>query len=249
MEAYAVLSVVQSRVNYDLLRKKDPDAFREVGQTEFTKTYDVSARDASGNTPRPAPAAGSYAEERLRELKEQREQYNANHLGFYRGGVPQKGRGPIRGSAMGRPGEFHDPKMHNFLNFYHPDAKMVSSEDTVKFKAYMLSDKDDFNMTRPSHPMHYDREMNFMKDRNFWLALICGMFSFMWLKNRYYIEQERMRRWERMGNLEDAPAHHFNNRGGVLIKKQFAGFEKYHKNTEEMMEWYKKAYPSLMAEK
>ena len=27
MEAYAVLSVVQSRANYDLLRRKDPDAF------------------------------------------------------------------------------------------------------------------------------------------------------------------------------------------------------------------------------
>ena len=48
-----------------------------------------------------------------------------------------------------------------------------------------------------------------------------------------------------MESLEDAPAHHYNNRGGVLIKKQFAGFEKYHKNVDEMMDWYKKAYPSL----
>jgi len=54
-----------------------------------------------------APAPGSYAETRLRELKEQREQYNVNHLGFYRGGVPRKGRGPIRGAALGNPGEFH----------------------------------------------------------------------------------------------------------------------------------------------
>ena len=30
MEAYAVLSVMQSRANYDLLRSKDPEAFREV---------------------------------------------------------------------------------------------------------------------------------------------------------------------------------------------------------------------------
>lgn len=246
MEAYAVLSVVQSRANYDLLRRKDPDAFREVNQREFSKSYDASARDKSGNVAMTAPAPGSYAEQRLAELKEQREQYNVNHLGFYRGGVPQKGRGPIRSSAIGRPGEFHSPQMHNFLNFYHPDAKTVTSEDTVKFKAYMLSDKDDFTMSRPAHPMHYDREMNFMKDRNFWLGLLFGICSLMYLSSRYEVEVERMRRWERMGNLENAPAHHYNNRGGVLVKKTFAGFEKYHKNTEEMMDWYKKAYPSLV---
>ena len=136
--------------------------------------------------------------------------------------------------------------MHNFLEFYHPDSKTVTSEDTVKFKAYMVSDKDDFNMSRPSHPMHYDKEMAFMKDRNFWLGLIFGMSALMFGHSRYQVEVERRRRWDRMGNLEKMPAHHFNNRGGVLVKKQFAGFEKYHKNGEEMMAWYKKAYPSII---
>ena len=48
-----------------------------------------------------------------------------------------------------------------------------------------------------------------------------------------------------MQDIENLPAHHYNNRGGVLVKKQFAGFEKYHKNLEETMQWYKKAYPNL----
>jgi len=30
MEAYAVLSVVSSRANYDILRRSDPDQFKEV---------------------------------------------------------------------------------------------------------------------------------------------------------------------------------------------------------------------------
>ena len=47
-----------------------------------------------------------------------------------------------------------------------------------------------------------------------------------------------------MENLENAPAHHYNNRGGVLVRKQFAGFEKYHKNIDEMMAWYAKSYPA-----
>ena len=169
MEAYAVLSVMSSRANYDLLRKKDPDAYREVSETEFKKTYDVGARDATGNVPTAAPAAGSYAAERLAELKAQRKQYNVNDLGYYRGGVPQRSSGAIRGASLGVPGEFHQPKVHNQLNFYHPDAKTVTSEDSVKFKSYMLSDKDDFTRTRPQAPMYYDRNMEFLKDRSFWL--------------------------------------------------------------------------------
>ena len=147
---------------------------------------------------------------------------------------------------MGRPGEFHQPNFHNFLNFYHPDSKTVNSEDAMKFKAFMVSDKDDFNLSRPSHPMYYDRNMDFMKDRSFWLVLTMGLIGLMYAKQRWYVEQMRAVRTERLGSIEDLPAHHFNNRGGVLVKKQFAGFEKYHKNVDEMMVWYSKAYPSIM---
>jgi hypothetical protein len=206
--------------------------------------YNTGARDTSGNVAMAAPSKGSYAETRLAELKEQREQYNVNHLGLYRGGVPQKGRGPVRGQAMGRPGEFHQPKVHNQLNFYHPDSKVITSEDAVKFKAYMIHDKEDFNRAMPSHPMYYDRTMNFMKDRSFWLSLCFGIIGLMYFSNRYHVEKTRWARWERMQNIEEMPAHHFNNRGGILVKKQFAGFEKYHKNTDEMMDWYAKAFPS-----
>ena len=41
------------------------------------------------------------------------------------------------------------------------------------------------------------------------------------------------------------PAHHFNNRGGVLFEKQFIGFEMYYKNGDDVTNWYKKAYPHL----
>ena len=70
MEAYAVLSVVQSRASYDLLRQKDPDQFKAPSQNEFDKTYNFGARDKAGNVARAEPARGSYAEARLAELKE-----------------------------------------------------------------------------------------------------------------------------------------------------------------------------------
>lgn len=139
-----MLSSVKSRANYDLLRKNDPYKFKEVSQREHDKRYNTDARDESGNVSRTAPAKGSYAETRLAELAEQRKQYNVNHIGFYRGGVPGKNRGAIRGTSMGVPGEFHQPKVHNHYNFWHPDAKIINSEDSVKFKAYMTSDKANF---------------------------------------------------------------------------------------------------------
>jgi hypothetical protein len=52
----------------------------------------------------------------LAELKKEREKYGVNHLGFYNGGVPRPNRGSVRGESLGRPGNFHSPSMHNFIN-------------------------------------------------------------------------------------------------------------------------------------
>ncbi len=35
------------------------------------------------------------------------------------------------------------------------------------------------------------------------------------------------------------PAHHFTNRYGVLMMKEFLGFEKYFRNNDDMLSWYK----------
>jgi len=44
----------------------------------------------------------------------------------------------------------------------------VTQEDALKFKHYMNTDKVDFNMTRPSYPTYYDRNMDFARERKFW---------------------------------------------------------------------------------
>ena len=88
--------------------------------------------------------------------------------------------------------------MHNFLNNYHGDSKLVDVEDTVKFGAWMKSDKVDYNMTKPSHPMYYDRDLNFMKERSFWLrAILLSLFG-LWVCNKYDVERARWMRWERL---------------------------------------------------
>ena len=251
MEAYGVLSVPESRASYDITMKKNPDSFREITENEYIKSYFPSKRDQAGNTAMTAasPAPGSYAETRLAELKEQRKKYNVNDLGYYRGGVPQKDKGTIRGAAIGRPGEFHTPQVHNFYNNYHADSKLVSSEDALKFKNFMAADKVDYNMSKPSRPMYYDRNFNFMKERSFWLRLFLLTLLGMYGIQRIWVERDRMVRWERIENLVNMPEHHFFSRGGVVTKKQFTGFEKIHKNADDMALWYKKSYPTLFRAK
>ena len=65
-----------------------------------------------------------------------------------------------------------------------------------------------------------------------------------YMAKKYWYERARLLQWERLDKIEELPAHHFNNRGGVLIKKEFVGFEKYYRNDEALMNWYKKVYPS-----
>lgn len=71
----------------------------------------------------------------------------------------------------------------------------------------------------------------------------------MWSYKRYHVEKDRCQRTERMGNIENLPGHHFSNRGGVLIQKEYIGFEKYHQNAGSMMRWYQMAYPEKFADK
>lgn len=65
---------------------------------------------------------------------------------------------------------------------------MVNSEDAIKFKAFMQVDKHDFNMSRPSHPMYYDREMGFYKDRSFWLIMILSLLGGAYIYKKLFTE-------------------------------------------------------------
>ena len=51
MEAFGVLSVRESRANFDLLKKKNPSKFEESSEEQFAKEHRVDLRDESGNTP------------------------------------------------------------------------------------------------------------------------------------------------------------------------------------------------------
>lgn len=165
---------------------------------------------------------------RLAELKAEREKYNVNDLGYYNGGVPRKNRGAVRGDADGLPGYFHTPQLHNFKHYNHPDSFRVTSEDKTKFNHWMATDEADFNRTMPGHPMYYDRQFNYMRDRDYWLKAILALMFGSYLYKRFRLESDRARMTARMEGYKNMPGHHFLNRGGVVTLKQFVGFEKYH---------------------
>ena len=73
--------------------------------------------------------------------------------------------------------------------------------------------------------------------------LMLGFFV-MYAAKKYEYERDRYRMYERKEHIKDMPAHHFSNRGGVLMEKQFVGFEKYYKNGAALDDWYRRAFPN-----
>ena len=166
-------------------------------------------------------------------------------FGNYRGGVPSEGNAARRGTALGIPGTFHDPLIHNHLEYDHQDTHRVTQEEALKFKNWMTQDKIDFERSVPYYPMYYDREHKYMKERRFWLLMIIAITGSSYLYKKLQVENDRYLQWQRKEKLHKMPAHHFNNRGGVLFEKEFIGFEKYYKSGEDVTNWYRKAYPHM----
>lgn len=128
------------------------------------------------------------------------------------------------------------------MHYDHPDSYRVTPEDAIKFKHFMGSDRADFERTKPAHPMHYDRNFDYRKDRTYWLRLLLSISGVVYLVNRYHLEQDRARMTARLEGYKNIPGHHFNNRGGVIVLKDFIGFEKYYQNGDRMDKWYYKVY-------
>jgi hypothetical protein len=91
----------------------------------------------------------------------------------------------------------------------------------------MTSDKVDFNRSYPAYPMHYDQDFNYRKDRQFWLKVLLSLYFGTYAYRKLDLESKRLRYIKRMEGFPNMPAHHFHNRGGVVVLKDFVGFEKY----------------------
>ena len=249
-EAYAVLSVPENKMSYDLSYTKNEEAVFSSQRSSVMDNY-REKRDRSGLHFRDTPKRGSYAHHRRKQIERERKKYNVNHLGYYNGGLPQKDVINIRGKAHGVPGTFHSIDDHNAHErteereshlVTHLDAEMASRE----FKLEAETRK----RARPYYTLEFDPTWRYVRERTVALWIILAIAGSQALYSLYRREKLRAHRTARLPeNLEKAPAHHFVNRGGVLLKKEFVGFAKYFQNDKELTAWYKKVYPSLFAQK
>jgi len=72
VEAYNVLSVKESRATFDMDRRKNPAAYKPMSDDQFNMNNRRDLRNKEGNVSRNMPARGSYAEQRVAELKKDR---------------------------------------------------------------------------------------------------------------------------------------------------------------------------------
>ena len=119
----------------------------------------------------------------------------------------------------------------------------------MKFKAWMRTDQGEFELSRPYYKTYYDYNHEYMQERHFYLMFLLGVYAVCYAKKRWELENARWHTHVRRTQIKDLPAHHFTNHGGVLVKKEFLGFNKYVTDGEEQMEWLKQAYPHIYNEK
>jgi curved DNA-binding protein CbpA len=136
-EAYAVLSNKTLRLDYDMRMRQFPDIIYNAEKMKNMKESEVE-RDVTANKVKPAPLKGSYAEYRLEKLKQWRNEFNVDDLGNYKGGVPRKGSGPVRGNAQGPNGYHHSAWHHNENVHDNPHARdHVTMNESQSHKIFM----------------------------------------------------------------------------------------------------------------
>jgi len=244
-EAYAVLSVSEYKMKYDTSYTKNEEA---VFSSSKSKVMEMNRknRDKTGQASVFAASRGSYAEHRLKQLERERKMFNVSHLGYYNGGVPVKDSQSARGTAWSGPGQRHSSHEHNGAMKSTRESSEIEGYDTAEHNAYQKEDAVIRDRPRPFYKLVVDPNMTYIKNRNFALFLIMGMLLFPGFKILYSRERNRIHRTERLPeNLSQQPSHHFVNRGGVLIKKEFVGFSKYFQNDKELTNWFERSYPDV----
>lgn len=150
-EAYAVLSHAESKQAYDLLNKSQPDRIFKSVRDNQDLFY--STRDEQGQIKRTPIQKGSYAEEKLKILEEERKKFNVDMFGRYKGGLPQAGKGPVRrgvhGSSLAPTGMAHDTMVHRMKTDYWPDHQSVTAEDALHFSHYQNITKWETSRRKP----------------------------------------------------------------------------------------------------
>lgn len=73
------------KLDYDMRMKNFPDSIYNAEKMKNMQE-NQQKRDQTGHIMRPAPIKGSYADHKLKNLKEWRKKFNVDDHGLYKGG-------------------------------------------------------------------------------------------------------------------------------------------------------------------
>lgn len=128
-EAYTVLRNKDTRVKYDLLKAPKDDIVAILSKKRDKDGLDVE---------KPKYEPHTYGYKRLKELAEERKQYNLDKFYRYKGGLPKKDSGSVRAGSLGAIGERANPV---YVNAFARDGINGASESHEVNETLALSYK------------------------------------------------------------------------------------------------------------
>ena len=141
-EAYAVLSNSFSKHNYDTTYKPKPDAvYNSSKMTAKAMEDSADRRNNTGDFRKVDYEKGSYGDFKMEKLKEFQKQFNFDHLGNFKGGVPRR-HTYNRGSAIGTPGQVYSGYEHDDQHADNPIVKPIQTDEAINHKYFNLSKKE-----------------------------------------------------------------------------------------------------------
>ncbi|KAM3131509.1 DnaJ subfamily B member 9 [Paramecium bursaria] len=191
-EAYAVLSQQKSRNTYDILRKELPELL-------YSENRQQQVRNDDGTYDQPGQQASEYAQKKMDYLKKEREIFNVDDFGHYKGGLPQKDKGYLRGGALGYVGELHYPEIHHQMRNPFQTEQFLNSDDAEEFNTWASVERNgkEWSYLHQTATVDFDF-FKFEQTRSYWrlvrnffiFAVIIPYYlnSIVKLRNRYLIQ-------------------------------------------------------------
>ena len=213
-EAYAILSVRETRLQYDERRIKELNPQLPPEKANSIK----GERDKTGHVYQ-KPKDGTFASVRLKELQKERDKYNVNYYGFYQGGVPVENNGSIRGNSLNEPYSPHDPHMHNMANdSIGKYTQVVDAREAAYTTEFFYADRANYHeaawrvLERDTH--HRLRRKRLTHNYIAVSVLLCYSFYLLFTKYRDYKDKIFRRLILPQQNVND-----YLIRFGVVMKK------------------------------
>lgn len=141
-EAYAVLSNSFSKHAYDTTYKPKPDAvFNSSKMSAKAMEESADKRNNTGDFRKTDYEKGSYGDFKMEKMKEFQKQFNFDHLGNFKGGVPRR-HTYNRGGAIGPVGSAYNAYDHNDEHADNPTVKPVQTDEAINHKYFNRSKKE-----------------------------------------------------------------------------------------------------------